>query len=545
VNLALTFQSGFIGQKNNFMLAYDVVNNLTSGLQSRGTWTPSSVAAVLTYHNDNARTGQYLNETILTPSNVDASTFGKVGFFPVDGKVDAQPLYLSGVSISGQGTHNVLYVATEHDSVYAFDAASGAVLWQVSLLGSRETTSDDRGCAQVTPEIGITATPVIDPSRGPNGALYVIAMSMDDSGNYFQRLHALDVASGAELFSGPTTIQASFPGTGDNSSGENVIFDPKQYKERPGLLLLNGQIYTSWSSHCDDRPYTSWVMAFDASTLAQTSVLNLVPNGSEGGIWMSGAGPSADSANNIYFLEGNGDFDTTLDANGFPSQGDFGNAFVKLSTSDSLHVTDYFATWNTVSQSNEDLDLGSGGAMVLPDMTDSSGNVRHLALGAGKDSILYVMDRDQMGKFDPSANHDYEEVTALGGSVFSAPAYFNNSVYFGAVGDNIKAFSITNAQLSKNPTSQTADSFGYPGVTPAVSANGSSNAILWGVENGDTAVLHAYDATNLSTELYNSNQAGSGRDLFGAGNKFITPMIANGRVHVGTTNGVAVFGLLP
>jgi outer membrane protein assembly factor BamB len=209
----------------------------------------------------------------------------------VDGKVDAQPLYLSGVSISGQGTHNVLYVVTEHDSVYAFDAASGAVLWQVSLLGSGETPSDQvDGCDYVEPEIGITATPAIDRSRGPSGALYVIAMSRDGLGNYFQRLHALDVASGAELFGGPTTIQASFPGHGDNSSNGMVIFDPAQYDERPGLLLLNGQVYTTWASHCDSTPYTSRVIAFDASTLAQTSVLNLVPNGTGGGIWMSGAG---------------------------------------------------------------------------------------------------------------------------------------------------------------------------------------------------------------------------------------------------------------
>jgi hypothetical protein len=284
-------------------------------------------------------------------------------------------------------------------------------------------------------------------------------------------------------------------------------------------------------------------MAFDASTLAQAAVLNLVPNGSEGGIWMSGAGPAADASGNVYLLEGNGTFDTTLDANGFPSQGDFGNAFVKLSTSGSLRVGDYFTMSNTVSESANDDDLGSGGALVLPDLLDDSGNLHHLALGAGKDSIIYVVDRDQMGKFDPNTNHDYQEV-ALPAGVFSMPAYFNSTVYFGAVGDSIKAFSITNAKLSASPTSQTANSFGYPGVTPAVSANGSMNGILWAVENSSTAILHAYDATNLGTELYNSNQAASGRDQFGAGNKFITPIIANGTVFVGTPNGVAAFGLL-
>jgi hypothetical protein len=528
-----------------------VISAGTNGHSASTTLTVTAAAAagtdVVTYHSDNARTGQYLNETILTPSNVRVATFGKVGFFSVDGKVDAQPLYLSNVSISGQGAHNVLYVGTEHDSVYAFDAGTGAVLWHVSLLSSGETTSDTRGCSQVTPEIGITSTPVIDRSRGPNGALYVIAMSKDNSGNYFHRLHALDVTSGAELFGGPKVIQASFPGTGDNSSGGNVIFDAKQYTQRPGLLLLNGGLYVAWGSHCDIQPYTSWVMAFDASTLAQTSVLNLVPNGSEGGIWMSGAGPAADAAGNIYFLEGNGDFETTLDANGFPNRGDFGNSFMKLSTSSgALRVADYFATSNTVSQSAADQDLGSGGAMLLPDVTDSLGSVRHLAVGAGKDSIIHVVDRDQMGKFDPSTNHDYQEVSALaGGGVFSMPAYFNNTVYFGAVGDTIKAFTITAARLSATATSQTRNSFGYPGATPAVSANGNTNGILWAAENSGTAVLHAYDTSNLATELYNSNQAASNRDHFGAGNKFITPMVANGRVYVGTTNGVAVFGLLP
>jgi hypothetical protein len=527
-----------------------LISASTNGHSGSALLTVTAAAAggsdVLTYHSDNARTGQYLNETVLTPSNVRVTTFGKVGFFPVDGKVDAQPLYLSNVSLSGQGLHNVLYVATEHDSVYAFDATTGAVLWHVSLLRSGETTSDARGCGQVTPEIGITATPVIDRSRGPNGALYVIAMSKDTSGNYFHRLHALDVTSGAELFGGPKVIQASFPGTGDNSLGGNVIFDAKQYKERPALLLINGGLYTTWSSHCDFRPYTSWVMAFDASTLAKTSVLNLVPNGSEGGIWMSGAGPVADVAGNIYLLEGNGDFETTLDVNGFPNRGDFGNSFMKLSTSGgALRVADYFATSNTVSQSAADQDLGSGGAMLLPDVTDSSGRVRHLALGAGKDSIIYVVDREQMGKFDPSTNHDYQEVSALSGGVFSMPAYFNNTVYFGAVGDTIKAFTISNARLSSTATSQTGNSFGYPGATPAVSANGGANGIVWAAENGGTAVLHAYDAANLATELYNSNQAASSRDHFGAGNKFITPIVANGRVYVGTTNGVAVFGPLP
>ncbi len=499
-----------------------------------------------TYHNDTARTGQNLGETMLTSSNVNSSSFGKLFVISVDGRVDAQPLYLTQVSIPNHGTHNVVYVETEHASVYGFDADNGTLLWQVSMLGTGETSSDDHGCGQITPEIGITSTPVIDSKAGPHGTIYVVAMSKDGTGNYHQRLHALDVTTGAEKFGSPQNIQASFPGTGDNSSGGNVVFAPGQYAERAGLLLLNGVVYTGWTSHCDIRPYTGWIMGFDQSTLAQVSVLNVTPNGNEGSVWMSGAGLAADTSGNIFVLDANGTFDTTLDANGFPSQGDFGNAFLKISTANSgLAVADYFEMFNQGAENGSDEDLGSGGALVLPDLTDSLGHTRHLAVGAGKDSNIYVVDRDAMGKFSPSQNNIYQELQgALSGSVFSMPAYFNNTVYYGAVGDNIKAFAISNAQLAVAPASQTGNAFGYPGATPSISANGTSNAILWAGENGNSAVLHAYDATNLSHELYNSNQASGGRDQFGAGNKFITPMITNGKVYVGTANGVGVFGLL-
>lgn len=501
---------------------------------------------VITYHYDNARTGQNLSETTLTLANVNSTSFGKKGEFTVDGKVDAQPLYLSQITVSGQ-KKNLLYVATEHDSVYAFDADSingltSSFLWKVSLLGSGETTSDTRGCGQVTPEIGITATPVIDRSRN---AIYVIAMSKDSSGNYFQRLHALDLSTGQELFNGPITIRATYPGTGDNSTAGTVVFDAKQYKDRAGLLQMGGTIYTMWSSHCDIRPYTSWVMAFDAGTLSQTAALNLVPNGSEGGIWMSDTAAAADSSGNIFFLMGNGDFGTSLNAQGFPANGNCGNCFVKLSTSGGLTLSDYFTPHNTVAESAADTDFGSGGALLLPDLKDSGGNTKHLAIGAGKDAIIYVADRDNMGKFNPNADQIYQEVQGqLGGGVFAMPAFFNGTVYFGAVGDTLKAFSIVNARLAGTPSSQSAAHYAYPGATPAVSANGTSNAIVWAVENGSTGVLHAYDASDMTKELYNSNQAAGGRDHF-SDNKFITPVIANGRVYVGTTNSVAVFGLLP
>ena len=503
---------------------------------------PPSSADVVTYHYDNQRTGQNLNETALTLTNVNSTKFGKLGEFAVDGKVDAQPLYLSNLNTASQGKKNVLYVATEHDSVYAFDADSagaGAPIWKVSLLASGESPSDDHGCFQVTPEIGITSTPVIDRSRG---AMYVIAASKNGAGQYFQRIHALDLTTGQELLGGPKTIAATYPGTGAGSSGGNVVFDPGQYLERPGLLEINGTIVTTWGSHCDQGAYTSWVIAFSAGTLAQTSVLNLVPNGSDGGIWMSGTAPAADSSGNIFFLVGNGTFDTTLTAQGFPSNKDCGNCFVKLSTGGGLALADYFTPQNTVAESNADQDLGSGGTLLLPGMKDAGEATRHLALGGGKDSIVYVADRDNMGKFNTNANQIYQQIS-MPGAVFSAAAYFNGTVYLAAVGDSLKAFPITNAKLASVPASQSTHVFGYPGATPTVSANGASNGIVWAIENSG-AILFAYDATDLTKELYDSNQAVNSRDSF-SGNKFITPVVANGRVYVGTPNSVAVFGLLP
>lgn len=505
---------------------------------------PETTSSVITYHNDNARTGQNVNETTLTTANVNASTFGMLFVVTVDGKVDAQPLYLPNLS-TPSGKHNVLFVVTEHGSVYGFDADSGTQLWQISTLPSGEMPSDDHGCYQVTPEIGVTSTPVIDSNAGAHGTIYVVGMSKDGSGQYHQRLHALDVTTGAEEFGGPKEIHAPYPGTGDNSSGGKVIFDPGQQLERPGLLLLNGVVYTSWGSHCDVRPYTGWIIGYDENTLSQVSVLNVTPNGNEGSFWMSGGAPAGDPSGNIFALDANGTFDTTLNAQGFPSQGDFGNAFLKIATTNrQLTVADYFEVSNQSSENATDTDLGSGGALVLPDLKDSSGQTRHLAVGAGKDANIYIVDRDSMGKFNSNSNNIYQEIQgALAGGVFSTPAFFNNSIYYGAVGDSIKAFSIVNAQLVTTPTSLTANAFPYPGATPSISANGSNNAILWAAENSNPAVLHAYDATNLAKELYNSNQAPGGRDHFGAGNKFITPTVINGKVYVGTTTGVGVFGL--
>jgi hypothetical protein len=497
--------------------------------------------SVLTWHNDSARTGQNLQETILTPANVKSSTFGKLFVMNVDGKVDAQPLYVPSVTISGQGVHNVLYVVTEHASAYAFDADNGTQLWKVSALGAGESPSDDRGCGQVTPEIGLTATPAIDLQSGPHGTMYATAMSKDGSGNYHQRLHALDLTTGAEQFGGPMEVQATYPGSG----AENT-FLPRQHVERPGLLIVNGVVYTSWGSHCDGGPYTGWVIGYNETTLAQTSVLNLTPNGSEGGIWMAGAGPGADASGNVFLLTGNGTFDTTLNAGGFPNQGDYGNAFVKISTSGgTLAVADYFTMSNTTSESNADEDLGSGGAMLLLQLNDAQGHLRSLGVGAGKDGHIYVVDQANLGKFNAGTNAIYQDMPgALPGGIWSSPAWFNGTLYYGSVGSTLKAFTFTNGLFQTTPSSHSSHSLGYPGTTPSISANGTSNGIVWTAENTSPAVLHAYDATNLATELYNSNQAAAGRDHFGSGNKFIVPTVVNGKVYVGTTNGVGAFGLL-
>jgi outer membrane protein assembly factor BamB len=505
--------------------------------------TPTTGTDMVTYKNDVLRTGQNTTESVLTTADVSASTFGLLRTLPVDGKVDAQPLYLSKLAV-GSATHNVVYVATENNSVYAFDADSGTPLWMVSLTGSGETTSDTHGCSQVSPQIGITSTPVIDRSAGPHGMLFAVAMSKDTSGNYHQRLHALDVATGAEIAGSPKDISATYMGTS---------FAPGQYAERAALLVTNGTIYTSWTSHCDNAPYGGWVIAYGESTLAQTGVLNVAVGASGTGfasqgpsIWMSGGGPAADAAGNVYVLTGNGRFEPTLDSNGFPSGGDYGNSFVKISANaGALTVADYFALTNAVAESGNDIDLGSGGIMLLTDQTDATGTVRHLAVGAGKDGNLYVVSRDSLGKFSPTTNNIWQELDgALPGGIWSTPAYFNGTVYYGPSGGSLRSFSISNALLSSSAVSQTVTQFAYPGTSPVVSANGTANAIVWTYENTTPAVLHAYDATNLAHELYNSNQAANGRDNFGAGNKFIAPAVADGKVFVATTGSVGVFGLL-
>ena len=502
---------------------------------------PVHAQDVHTYHNNLARTGLNSSENILTLANVNSASFGRLFTIPVDGKVDAEPLYLSAVTVNG-AVHNVLIVVTEHGSVYAFDADTGAQLWQISALAAGETTSDDRGCSQVTPEIGITATPFLTRPVGSNPLVYVVAMSKDKQNNYHHRLHVLDATTGAEAHNGPVEIKAKYPGAGDNSSGGFVNFDPSQYKERAGLLGFGGIIYLAFSSHCDIRPYTGWIMGYNAHTLAQTTILNVTPNGNEGAIWGAGAGMASDGTS-IFLLDANGDFDTTLNAAGFPANGDYGNAFLKLSTTGGLAVADYFEMSNESSENGNDVDLGSGGTLLV-NPADTTGKIWNLAVGAGKDTNLYVVNRNNLGKFSPNSNQIYQELDGvLPGGIWSMPAAFGSNIYYGPVGSPILAFQFQNARLAATPVARTTTSFAYPGATPSVSSNGSKNAIVWAAENTNPAVLHAYNALTL-TELYNSNQAAAGRDHFGAGNKFITPMITHGKVYVGTTNSVGVFGLL-
>jgi hypothetical protein len=504
---------------------------------------PAYAQDVLTYHNNNTRQGLDSQETILTLSNVNTGTFGRVFTIPINGLIDAQPLYVSAVTIAG-AVHNLLVIASENGLVYGFDADTGVKLWQRGTPKKGETVSDNRGCGQVSPEIGITSTPVITRPAGSNPVIYLVAMSKDASGNYHQRLHALDATTGDELFKGPVDIEATYPGTGDNSSGGNVIFDPAQYKERPGLLLVNGTVYLAWSSHCDKRPYTGWIMGYNASNLAQTTVLNLTPNANDGAIWNSGAGMAADNAGNIFLLEANGVFDGTVNAAGFPTEGDYGNAVLRLSTTGSLAVADYFEMSNAESENSNDTDLGSGGGLLVS-LVDSSQKLWNVIVAAGKDGNLYLVDRGNMGKYNSTTNNIYQELDGvLPGGIWSMPAYFQGRLYYTPVDSPMLGFQFKNAKLLATPFAKTVHSFGYPGATPSISANGTANAIVWVAENSSPAVLHAYNALTLQ-ELYNTNQAANGHDQFGNGNKFITPTIANGKVYVTSTTGVAAFGLLP
>lgn len=520
---------------------------------------------LLTYRNDNGRTGLNPNETGLTLASVNTNTFGKLFAQAVDGYVYAQPLYLANVNVPGKGVHNVVFVATEHDSVYAFDAdgntgANAAPLWHTSFLdpaaGVTTVSAADTGePVDLVPEVGITSTPVIDPV---NGTIFVCAKTREISGgttNYVHRLHALDVATGTEKAGGPAVIEAVVAGTGGGNDGAgHVPFVPLRQLNRPGLLWLNGVVYLGFGSHGDFGIYHGWVLGYDAQTLQQVVAYNTTPNGDEGAIWQAGAGLAADVLGNVYFMTGNGTFSTNSADNG---QNNFGDSFVKLTTTNGWDVADYYTPSNQSELSAYDLDLGCGGPVLLPDEVGSAAHP-HLLVGAGKEGSIYLLDRDNLGRYHTSGPDGAVQVLSdvLGGpnhplytgGFYGVPAYFDHRLYFAAIDDVIKVYHITGAQMGASPERVGSQVYLYPGgSSPCVSANGTNDAILWVLQNeaygsSGPAILHAYNATNINLELYNSSQAGL-RDQAGPAVKFTVPAVVNSKVYVGGQQTLTVYGL--
>jgi chitodextrinase len=530
------------------------VTGTDQGQSASATVHVTTYPGSFTHHNDNSRTGQNTSETVLTPSNVGPNTFGKLFSYSLDGPALASPLYVAGVTIPGQGVHNVAYVATEHDSVYAFDADGlvAAPLWRRNFLGTGVTPvpSNDTGDGgAIGPEIGITGTPVIDPSTQ---TLYVVAKTKEGS-NYVQRLHALDLGTGAEKFSGPVVIQASVPGSGAGSSLGQVAFDALHQNQRAALLLSNGVVYIAFGSHGDQQAYHGWLLGYRASTLQQVMVVNVNPNAAGAGIWQANGGPAADAAGSLYITTGNGNFNANSGGS------DFGDSFLKLTPGGT--IADYFTPWNQGALNANDFDLGAAGPLLLPDQT---GAHPHLLLSAGKNNTIYLVDRDAMGHYSGTTNDNqivqslvdvFPNGTPEPGN-YSAPVYFNGTIYFGPVADRIQSFPLSGGRLATTAQSRSAESFPYPGATMSVSAAGTSNGILWAIQrNGDCgvpgtcgttapAVLKAYDATNLGTPLFSSDQFGE-RDTLDAAAKFSVPLVANGKVFVTSMGMLSVYGLLP
>jgi hypothetical protein len=513
---------------------------------------------VVTQHNDISRTGQNNNETILTPSNVNSNTFGKLFSYQIDGQAYAQPLYVAGVTM-GSGTvqagttHNVVFVATQHDSVYAFDADSNggsnaSPLWKITLLdsahgagfGATTVLSGDVGTDDISPEIGITATPVIDTTTN---TLYVVGKTKEN-GNFYQRLHALDITTGAEKSGSPVTLSAQVSGNGNGSSGGVLYWDAKLGNNRPGLLLLNGTVYIAFASHGDQGPYHGWILAYNAKSLQQTSIFCPTANGAASGIWMSGAGLAADTINSgrLFVATGNGAFNATAPYNNSMSYGD---DLIRIETSSgAMRVSDQFTAFNQNYLSTNDLDLGSGGVLLLP---DQSSGPTHLMVQASKEGRIYLVDRDNLGGYNSSSDNIVQEIIGQIGGVWGSPAYWNGHLYFWGSNDSLKSFSFANGSIG-NITAESSENGGYPGPTPSISSNGSGNGIVWDVlgsafNGGGPAVLLAHNATDVSNTLYSSNQ-NSSRDYPGGAVKFVVPTITNGKVYVGTSNYLSVYGLL-
>ena len=500
-------------------------------------------AQIVTSQYDNQRTGATLNEKTLTPQNVNSSQFGKLGAFKVDGAVYAQPLFLAGVEIPGKGRHNVLYVATEHGSLYAFDADLPGTppLWQVSLLGPAASPVPARavGCPFIEPEIGVTPTPVIDLKTG---TLYVLVRSMIGhtfaDNQYFQHLHAIAITTGAEKFGGPRLITASVPGRGAGTANGQVGFDPLRENPRASLLLASGSVYLTWASSCDVGPYHGWVMAYDPSTLEQQAVLNVTPDGKDGGIWAADTGPAADAAGNVYVPTGNGTFDAASGGR------DYGDSELKLARQgDSLAIRDYFTPYDQERISANDADLGSSGPLLLP---EQRGPHPHLLLQPTKGSMLYVIDRDQMGQFHADGDAIAQRIH-MSGEAYGAMAYSNGHVFFAASDDRLRDYAIENGQLVLSKSSSIR--FENPGATPSISANRDQDAVVWAVStktwNGadKSAVLYAFDAKDVRQPIYTSEQ-NSQRDRAALATRFVFPVVENGRVYFGARGVVEVYGLL-
>lgn len=500
--------------------------------------------AVTTNRYDNSRSGQNISEAALNPTNVKVDTFGRLWTYILDGQVYAQPLYLPGVDIPGQGKRNVVFVATEHDTLYALDAdgPGGEVttpLWSRSFInpqsGITTVTPDDVNCWAILPELGITSTPVIDPA---SGTIFTVVFTKEN-GNFYQRLHAMDVSTGAERPGSPVTIDATYPGTGDGSVNGQIAFNSRTQLQRPGLLLSNGAVYIAWGSHCDNDPYHGWIIKYDKDTLQQTGVWMSTPNGSEGGIWMSGTGLATDTPGNIFAVIGNGTFDEGTD-----TPLNFGDSVVKLSPDGyNLKVLDFFTPYNEAYLAANDLDVGTSGPLILPPQL---GFYPFEALTGGKQGRIYLMDRTQMGHFNSNGDAQIRQTLSLPRGLFTNAVYWNGTVFTGGVGDTIRAYKLsTRGLLSTAPTSVSSQTYSWPGASLVASSNKTSGGILWALETSVTKpfVLHAYDATNLGRELYNSSQ-NLKRDRPGSPVKFAVPTVANGKVYVGGDSTVSVFGLL-
>jgi len=497
---------------------------------------------------DNARTGANLNETILTPTNVNAVRFGKIFSYKVDGDVYAQPLYLPQVAMPDKSVHNIVFVATEHDSVYAFDAdrLRSTPLWHVNFLGAGATAvpARDVDCPLITPEIGITPTPVIDTATG---TLYILARTKESQGllksyRYVQRLHALAITTGAEKFGGPVEIKAAVKGRGASSPNGLINFDALHELPRAALLLAGGNVYLTWGSSCDVDPYHGWLMAYDAHTLVQIAVFNTSPDAEKSGIWLGDTGPAADQEGNVFLVTGNGKFSAFV-----PPGRDYGDSILKLAlTNRSFAVRDFFTPFNQQELDAQDFDLGSGGPILLP---DQPGPHRHLLIAGGKGGGIYVIDRDHMGQYHSGDDSHAVQVIRKTQGIYSAPAYWNQHVFFLWTDDVLKDFRLDYGRLSTAPVARGTTRFADPGATPTISANRNTNGIVWVLRSKGwrapdrPAVLYALDAANVARELYNSEQK-PGRDRAGLCLRFNVPTVAAGKVYVGAIDELDVYGLL-